>query len=67
MARTNGGLIGVAVPYVNVACGSTTTFNSSGTLTATGTKVADILVVGGGGGGGDKLAKFTASGTLTIT
>ena len=50
MARTNGGFIGIAVPMVD-ACASTTTFNSSGTLTATGAKLADVLVVGGGGGG----------------
>ena len=52
MARTNGGFIGIAVPMVN-ATASTTTFNSSGTLTATGAKLADVLVVAGGGGGGD--------------
>ena len=53
MARTNGGLMGVAVPYAKVCSSTTTTFNSSGTLSANGAKLADVLVVAGGGGGGD--------------
>ena len=61
MARTNGGFIGIAVPMVK-ATGSTTTFNSSGTLTATGTLLADVLIVAGGGGGGDNAGEPMGNG-----
>ena len=50
MTRTNGGLMGVAVPYAKVCSSTTTTFYSSGTLSANGAKLADVLVVAGGGG-----------------
>src|ERR1700733_194417 len=53
LMRPIGGQLSCAGGTVTTSGGNTiNTFNSSGTLTCTGSGTANFLVVGGGGGGG---------------